>query len=346
MKIFRTIPLSLTFLVIIALVFVGCDKEINSKNMEQIYAEQGIPVKTKIIEKSTFSKGLEYNAVISGVKESSAFTRIPAKVETILYKIGDYVKKDAIVLTFPNDNPKAQYYQSKLAFENAISTFERMKNFYETGGLSRQDFENAETSFKIAEANWNSIKQSIKVKAPISGVITRFNVKVSENVEKDDELFTVAQIDNVKARLWVSDREINKIQNEQKVIAEWNKVQIEGKVVQVDLSMNQMKKAFAVDLVFDNAQNQMRTGVTAKITIETYVSENSIFIERKNIIKEDTNQFVFINNNGKAKKRIIETGITSGIDVEVLSGLNPGDELVVEGQMLLEDNKKINLITD
>lgn len=326
--------------------FAGCSEEVDSKNLEQLYVENGIPVKTEKIISQPFSKGLEYNAVITGLKESSAFTTLTDKVEKINYQVGDYVEKDAIVLTFPTDNPTAQYFQAKLAYENSAATFERMKSFYQTGGISKQAFENAETSYKVAEANWHSIKQAVEVKAPISGVITKINVRESENVEKEDQLFTVAQIDKIKARIWVADRDINSVHLGQKAFASWNEITVEGKVDKVDLAMNQMKKAFAVEVVFDNAEKLIKTGITAKVTIVTYQSESSIFIERKNIIKENTNQFVYLNVNGLAKKQIIETGQNSGIDVEILNGLKPGDELIVEGQMLLSENSKLNLIAE
>ena len=324
----------------------GCSSEANSKNMEQLHAEQGVPAKTEIVSTSSFAKGFEYNAVITGVEESSAFSSLSDRVENINYNIGDIVKKDAVVLTFPMDNPAAQYYQAKLTYENASATYTRMKSFYESGGLSLQDYENAQTSFRIAEANWNDIQQSVEVRAPISGVITRINIRETENVNKDDELFTVERTDKVKARVWVADKEIEDVRVGQKAIAEWSGDTINGKVVQVDLSMNQNRKAFAVDIVFDNDTNKFRTGVTAKVTIFTYNNNESISIQRKNLFNDHGMYYVYLNNNGFAKKQIVELGESNAMDVEIVDGLIPGDQLIVEGQMLLKDNTKLNLITD
>lgn len=346
MKSTQKLILTIAIAVSASLLLVGCGEEVTSKNMEQLYAEQGVPVKTETVEVSTFSQGLEYNAVLTGIKESSAFSSISAEIEKINYTVGDYVAKDAVVLTFPTDNPKAQYFQSKLAYENAAVTFERMKAFYETGGLSSQDFDNAETSFRVAEANWDMAAQSVEVRAPIAGLLTRINVRETENVDKEVELFTIAEVDRVKARVWASDSDIGGIKIGQNVIATWNDNEIQGKVVQVDLSMNQAKKAFAVDAVFDNTQSTIRTGITAEIMIETYRSESAIYIERKNVITEDTYQYVFVNQAGVAKKQEVQVGLSSGTDVEITEGLRPGDELVIEGQMLLADNDKLNVVTN
>ena len=108
--------------------------------------------------------------------------------------------------------------------------------------------------------------------------------------------------------------------------------------------MNKMKQAFAVMVELDNKDKKIPFGVTAKINVLTYNNDTAFVTERKNVIKENDNQYVFINDNGTAKKVIVEIGNSSGIEMEIVSGLNEGDELIVEGQMLLEDGKKIKII--
>jgi multidrug efflux pump subunit AcrA (membrane-fusion protein) len=61
--------------------------------------------------------------------------------------------------------------------------------------------------------------------------------------------------------------------------------------------------------------------------------------------KEDGREFVYLAKNDKAEKRFIETGVVSGINVEVLEGLNPGDKLITKGDALVENGVKIK-ITD
>ena len=63
-------------------------------------------------------------------------------------------------------------------------------------------------------------------------------------------------------------------------------------------------------------------------------------IDRKNLLGGDPSSFVYVAENGVAKKRMVEPGITSGVFVEIEKGLSAGDRLIVEGQLLLEDGKK------
>ncbi len=340
----KRVTIHTTILALTALLFTGCGDEIETKNMEQIYAEEGVPVRIETIQPGNFSSSIEHQAVLTGIKESSAFATIDDKIDRINYKVGDYVEKDAVVLSFPTDNPSAQYYQAKVNYENAQTAFERMKNYFDVGGLSRQDFDNAQASYEVAKANWDAVRQSVLVRAPISGIVTRINVRETENAHKDDELFAISQIDRLKARIWVSDKQICSISKGQNAVARWNGVTLRGEVVQVDMSMNQQRQAFGVVIEFTNPEMAMRCGVTATIDIETYQDSTAIAIERKNVIKEDTEYYVYVHNGSAAHKRPVTLGRSSETKIEILSGLNPGDELITEGQMHLDDGTKVRII--
>ncbi|MDX9859143.1 MAG: efflux RND transporter periplasmic adaptor subunit [candidate division Zixibacteria bacterium] len=313
--------------------------------MEQLYAENGVPVKTRIIRETDFSSEAAFHAVLTGIRESSAYAMVSDKIDHIDYQVGDFVEKDDIVMAFPTDNPSAQYYQAQVAFENAKATFDRMRSYYDTGGLSRQDYENAEAAYRVAEANWDAVRQSVMVKAPISGVLTRINARQSENVHEDDELFAVSQIDRLKARIWVSDKQIMDVKVGQRATARWDGVMLEGSVVQVDMSMNRDRQAFGVVIEFDNPDRSVRCGVTATISIEIYRNPAAVTIERKNIISDRDSRYVFVADSGVARRRPVVLGHAGELEVEILSGLSVGDELITEGQMHLEDGMKIRLIS-
>ena len=82
-----------------------------AKSMEQIYKEEGVPVKIAEIKPQHFEKMLTYHAVLTGIEESTVSAQITDRVERVLVNIGDYVKKDQVLITFPMDNPSAQYQQ-------------------------------------------------------------------------------------------------------------------------------------------------------------------------------------------------------------------------------------------
>jgi membrane fusion protein (multidrug efflux system) len=331
-------------LIAILMLISSCRREqTEAKNLEQIYKEEGIPVRIRTIETQTFQQELSFHSVLSGIMESSVFALIEDEVEKVHVRVGDHVEKDQVLLIFPTDNPTTRYYQAKVAFENAQKAHERLQNLYNDGGISRQDLDNASAAFEVAKADWEAVKQTVEVKAPISGYVTKVNVREADSVHRDDELFTISRTDRMKAIAWISEKEISDIRKGMSAYATWNGQRIEGKVVQVDLAMNQDERAFQAVIELSNPGKSLKPGTTIEIKIITFSSPETIVVERKDLLKDNDSFFVFILGQGAAEKRPVKPGRHQGLDVEILEGLNPGDELIVEGQMLLDQGVKVKI---
>ncbi len=325
----------------------ACDNQkAELKNMNQIHKENGIPVKTEIVSAKIISNKLNYNAMLTGVKETSVFAKVGDRIEKIFVKVGDFVKKDQLLLTLPKNNPRAKYYQAKVAFENSKTSYERYKKLYETGGISLQTLDNIKTQYKVSKANFDNVKELIKVTAPISGYITKISVRENDNVKEKAHLFTIANVSKLKAKILISEKEIEAFKKGVEAIATWQGKTIYGKIVEIDVAMNPRTQAFQVVAEFDNSKKEIRAGTTAEIQIINKSEKPIIAIDRKNLIIRENETFVFVANKNIAKKRKVTLGKNYGLKVEVLSGLKDGDSIITEGQLLLKDNVKIQNINE
>jgi membrane fusion protein (multidrug efflux system) len=337
--------LLLLLLSLVPLLFTGCGRDSQAANsLEQIYAEEGIPVRTRELKPSVFQTWRTYNADLTGIEESSAHSMVLDKVEKLYVKVGDYVQKDQVVLSFPKDTPTARYHQAQVAYENARVSYERIKNLFESGGVSRQELDNAKTAYDVAAADWSAASQTIEVRAPISGYITKLDVMESDNVDHGDELFTISRTERLKAKVWAAESEIMNMRRGLAATAEWNGIVLKGNVVQVDMALNQDMKAFGVVVEFENPGSRMPLGVTAEVRVSTYQNPDALVVERKDLVSEGGEQFAYVAAGGAAEKRRIVQGRQQGLDVEVVEGLRAGEDLIVEGQMLLRDGAKIKVV--
>ncbi|MCK5147666.1 efflux RND transporter periplasmic adaptor subunit [bacterium] len=339
--------LKLIGLIPLVLFIQSCSRsDAESKSMEQIHKAEGVPVRIEQVQESSFSSVHSAYSVLTGIQESTAYASLADKIDSITQVVGDKVTKDQTVITFPADNPAAQYMQAKIAYEHAETTLNRMTTLYESGGISKQELDNINTQFKVTEANWDAVQQMILVRAPISGTITRIAVQESDNVNPGDALFTVAQTERLKTQLWITENQINEIKKGDIAQAIWRHVTLTGRVTQVDLSLNSEMQAFGVQVEFANKTHKLRSGINAEIRILSGNNQNkSIIIARKDIITQGGHQYVFIDKQGTAQKVQVQTGRGKGLDIEITKGLKIGDRLITEGVMLLKDGVKIR-ITD
>ena len=324
-------------------VLFGCGEktEIETKNIEQIYKEEGIPVKVQLVEKTEYIQELSFNAVLSGYRQSAASAMIGGRIEKVLVKVGDYVEKDQVLFEFPEDAPAGQLQQAKAAFDLSKSTFERLNNLYRLGGISKQDLDSAETQFKVTKANLDASLQMLKVRAPISGYVTNISVHETDGVHAETVLAMIAQMEKLKARVWATIEEAESLRSGQKAIAIINEKTIYGKVTQVGIAIDMIRNAFAVDLIFDN--NEIKSGLMSEIKIQTYKNPSAFTVDRKNVKEDENGKYLFVLKNNSAQKTYVTIGHENEL-FEILSGLKTGDKVITEGLNLIYDGAKVKEI--
>jgi membrane fusion protein (multidrug efflux system) len=336
----------LTILSLFVLIcFTSCfKKQEATKNIEQLQKENGIPVRISQIVQKPYVQVLTYNAPLSGIEESTAKSMVGDVILNVNGKVGDYVKKDQIIISFSQDTPSAQYEQANSAYLNAQQTYNRMQRLFNQGAISQQEMDNVTTAYNVTKANLNSSSQMINVKAPISGYITAMKVSQGDNVSPGTELFTISNTSKYKAVIWVPDSEIQYVKKGQKVSAQWGSQTLSGATSTIALAMDQDKKAFRTEIIFNTHPKQIISGITFEIKLEVARINSAIVIERKSITEENNKMYVWLEVDNKAVKTEIKTQHNNGIEFEVISGLKPGDELITEGISLLTDNCLVQII--
>jgi len=337
----------LLFATTIALLTVmGCGmKKKESKSMEQIQKEEGIPVRTMQIQPSVFIKSNTYNAVLSGIEESKVTSMVGDVVYQINAQVGDFVKKDQVIVTFPQDTPAAHYVQAHSSYQNSKSLFERMQRLFAKGAISQQDMDNAETAFKVTQANFNAAKDIVFIKAPINGYLTSLNVSAGQLISAGTTLFTVSNTSKYKAEIWIPENEIYELKKGLRAEAVWNDEILSGKITSLSMAMDNDKKAFRGEVIFNSRTKFIACGVTVQISIETVKIPNAIVIDRQYISDNGKTKFVWLVENNKAIKKEIKTRHDNGIDYEVISGLSAGDNIISEGFHLVDENNLVKVIT-
>lgn len=322
----------------------GGDTGEDTRSMEEIHREEGVPVTVRTVEPQEFRTHLLFTATLAGASESTATALISDEIESVRARVGDYVEKDQVVVTFPVDNTALNYDQAKVSFESARTAFERISALYAAGGLSQQAFDDARTQFELAKAQWENVRNIREVSAPISGYLTRLNVVESENVAPGDPLFTVSNYETLRATVWIPDRDIDLVTVGLNASARWRDREIRGRVTQVDLSMDRDRRAFGAKLEFENPGREISSGAVGDIRIYTYENDEALLLRRQETVEENGSVFVFLAEDGVALRRPVTVGRRQGFLYEITAGLLPGDSVVTEGVSQLADGDKISVV--
>jgi len=333
-------------LLIFTLILTACGgkEKVKPANMEEIHREQGVPVRVQEIQPTEFIKEIDYTITVSGLKETRVFAKVSDQVTRIRYGLGQFVSQNQVVIDFPENNAQASYHQAQAAFNLAEQTWNRMQTLYETGGISKQDLDGAETQFKVAQANWDAVQQAVYVRAPITGMITDINVRELQKVNPGDYLFTISQLNKLHGRIWITENDINTIPKNAPVIFKWNDIQKNGKITSIGLSLNTDFNAFGADVEIDNADFAVRSGVTGKVGVVVYRNTKAIVVPRRVVSRDPDGQYyVYVGKDFTAKRQNVKISNESELNYEISEGLVAGDILIVEGLNLISDGVKVNV---
>jgi RND family efflux transporter MFP subunit len=341
----KTINIYLVTVLLGFLVF-GCGSKRNeeTKSMEQIQGEEGIPVKVEQVKYKPFQKHLSFYSKLTGIKEATKGAMIGGKIEKINARVGDYVKEKQVIVQFDTDNPALQYEQAKTSYENAKKSYDRIKTLLEAGETSQANFDGAETQYLVSKRNYESLKQMLFVESPFDGRIVDLKVNEGDNVNKDVHLFTVAQTNVMRAKIWVSEKEIGLIKKGMKASALYNGKEYPGRITDVSLGIDPARQSFYVESEFNNPNNELMNGITVEIKVLVYENPNAIIIPRNLLMTDEKGYYLFTENKGKAVKNYVENGNESGIYYELSKGLKPGDRLIVKGADQLADGTTVKVI--
>lgn len=321
----------------------GDDKE-TAQSMEQIQEEAGVPVQLEVVKYQPFEKYQSYFAKLAGIKEATKGAPLGGKIDKINFRVGDFVKEDQIVVQFPIDHPGAMYEQAKAAFENSEKTYERMKALLAAGETSQANFDGVETQYLVNKRNYEAARKLVFIEAPFSGTLVDVKVKEGDNVKGDAYLFTIAQLNKMRAKIWITEKEISEIKKGMAASIMFGGKEYSGRIVEISMAVDPYKQAFFAEVEFDNSKNELKSGVTVDVKVLVYQNPQAVVVPRNLVMTDENGSFVFVEKDGVASKRHITNGNDSGIFYEVSQGLNVGDNLITRGAAQLTDGIKVNVI--
>ena len=187
------------------------------------------------------------------------------------------------------------------------------------------------------------------VRAPISGVIGSRNIEPHTMLAPAMPPFTIISTDTVSVGVEVTEAIINKITQGQEVqvhIGAASDEPFSGTVTTVSPAANERTSTFSIEISVDNSHGLIRPGMFAEVFFVREQADNAIIIPRSSAILTDGGYIVFLAIDGKAQQQYVTTGIDTGTEIEITSGLSTGEALVVTGQQFLIDGVQILVVEE
>lgn len=262
---------------------------------------------------------------------------------------------------------------ARINFEQAAANYERGKQLFDSGAIPRAGQAGFETVYEIpykqAKVNYEQVapaalasaeaavaaareryqeqQNNSLIKSPISGVVTAVNVNPGELASPAAQapVVTVVNLSKVEVKTNVTESQINKIKQGQEVPVLISAVSAEpftGVITNIALAADPATKAYPIKVQIDNAQHVLKPGMFAEVQIDNPLQE-TLLVPREAVVKSGDTDVVWLVNGDRVTTREVTVGASDGQKIQVLEGLEVGEQVVVSGQNVLKDNAKVEI---
>ena len=183
-------------------------------------------------------------------------------------------------------------------------------------------------------------RQTISYYAPQDGVVSSLNVRDGMFVKPENQIATLADLSTVWVTAEIFERQSGWVEVGQPAEVRFSYLpgeKFEGQVEYVYPNLDQMTRALTVRLKFDNPGETLKPNMFGDVYIFSGAKENIIVVPRESVIRTGTSERVILaKGEGRFEPREVITGIESGDWIEIQSGLNEGEDVVISGQFLID----------
>ncbi|MFI3247758.1 MAG: efflux RND transporter periplasmic adaptor subunit [Rikenellaceae bacterium] len=264
------------------------------------------------------------------------------RIDKIMYDIGDNVREGAVVATL---DPTI-YNQQMISVNNLQADYDRLLPVYEAGGISKQTLDQAKASLDVQREIAANIKKNIEILSPISGVVTARNGEAGD-LFVNQPIFHIAQIDKMKVLVSISEQYFTSVKVGMPVeltLDIYPDEIFDGKVSLIYPALDASTRTFTVEVTAPNSGMKLRPGMHGRTTFNMGNKE-AIMVPDIAVQKQfgSAENFVYVAKNGVAERRRVVTGRKVGSEIDILSGVEVGEEVLTTAFSRLSDGTEINI---
>ncbi len=326
----------------------GCgNKSETSGEVKKLADLDTVAVKVANVQSKDLKLTKAFTGTLEGEDQANIVSKILERIVSINARVGQYVKFGDLVLTLDKSGSSSQYFQAQAGYKNAEKDYKRMKALYAEGAISQQMLDGTQTAYDIAKANFEAVKNTVELTAPISGVVTAVNINVGDLTNPGMPLITIAKITKMKVSFTVGEIDLPNFAIDQvaEIYSELKPDVIQsGKINQISKSADIQSRSFEIKAIFPNTRDfWFKPGMFCRVNVELKNLNNIIVVPNSAIISIDNSSSVYVVNNGRAYKREIKIGVTNGEITEILNGLKNGETIVTLGMNNLKEGSRVHI---
>ena len=323
------------------LTLIACGKKEQAAEEEQERVEQ---VRTTVLQPREIERELSVSTNLQGYLTQNVAPSLQGKIEHIYCAVGDRKSAGSDLVRMD----QTQYKTTKISLANLETEKNRIEMLLKSGSATQQQLDQMTAQYNSTKEQLDFLETNTYVKAPFSGVISAKNYEDGE-LYAGQPILVLTQIDKLKALVAIPETYFPKFKAGMKLTltSEIYPDEVFPATVEVVYpTIEASSHTFQVKIVIPNGKNLLRPGMYVTTTIG--LGKANVIVAPYQAVEKlvgANDRYVFINDNGRAKRVAVELGQRFDQDIEIIAPeIVPGAELVTVGQHKLVDGVKLNVV--
>jgi membrane fusion protein, multidrug efflux system len=316
-------------------------------------------VTTLIAKRETWPSTLQVIGTAAAIQGVTVSADLPGTVDKIHFESGKIVQAGDILVELDTRQERAQLAAAQADWELAKINYERQQKLVEQGVVARTEYDNALAQQKSTEAHVGEIKAMIErktIKAPFSGILGIRQINLGQYLAAGQAIVPLQSVNPIYVNFGVPQQETPKVRLGSALRMTSDDLpglQFGGRVTALDSVVNESTRNIQVQATLPNPQGRLRPGMFVQVQVGLGTSQDVITLPASAINYAPYGDSVYVvtdiqdTKTGKSfrgvRQQFVKVGPTRGDQIGVLSGINPGEEIVTSGVFKLRNGAPVEV---
>jgi len=309
-------------------------------------AKKVVPVSILEMQPTEFNSYVEVQAQVNGDQNVNATPQAPGIIKQLLVKVGQHVSKGQTLALLDAAMVEQQIkaLDAQLTLQKAL--YEKQQTLWKQNIGTEVQLMSAKAQYEATtkqKAAMVAQRNMYAIKSPISGTVDAVNIKEGEAAAPGANGVHVVSFEKLKVQATLGENYLGQVKQGDKVNLIFSDLTdtLHTTLSYVSESVDPISRAFQVE-VHLNANNKLHPNMSCKMQIANYHRKDALIVPVSVIQHTAEGDMLYVaNNDNKAKAVYVKTGRNSNGKVEILSGLNVGDKVIIQGFEDVYDGQKV-----
>jgi membrane fusion protein (multidrug efflux system) len=306
-------------------------------------------VEVATVARRDISSFIETNGTLEAENEVDLVARTSGPIVELLVEEGMEVREGQLLARLEQDEIRAQLEISRVALNETKLSYDRARKLQGENLISAEEYDQARAAYESAQAQFDGneiLLAYTEIRAPFNGLIINRYVDFAQHVSNNERLFRLSDFTPLLCPIQVPERDLSKLALGQKAhlsVESFGNEDFDAEVLRISPVVDAATGTIKVTLEVD-ARGRLRPGMFARVFLETEVHHDTLVIPKAALSLESIGDTVYVAQDSAASRREVELGFTEGDFVEILSGVEQGETVVVVGNDGLSDGTPLQVL--